>query len=232
MKKYFVENGRVVINKYCVKYSYCLSNGNVETNYDVCQYIVNDSELESLTLELETKGIAYKVTELDVFDIMMYDGMPVESEEQARKIIEPTLEEVKADKINEISHACQKTIFNGIDVALSDGNVKHFSLKTEDQINLNGLVNQVGLGNIRAENGVPYHADGELCTLFSIADFTLVADTATKFILQQTTYCNHLMALVRNLETRAEIEGAFYGQELEGEFLESYNCVMAGDLVE
>jgi len=232
MKKYFVENGRVVVNKYCVKYSYHLSNGNTETNYDVCQYIVNDSELESLTLELEQKNIEFSVSEMDIKDIACFDGIPADSYEEARKIIEPTLEEVKADKIKEISYACQKTIFNGIDVALSDGNIKHFSLKTEDQINLNGLVNQVSLGNIRAENGVPYHADGELCTLFSIVDFTLVADTATKFILQHTTYCNHLMAFVRSLETRAEIEGVFYGTELEGEFLESYNRVMVGDLVE
>ena len=232
MKRYFVQNGKIVINRYCVKYAYSSQGGSVETDFSVTHYISDDMELGGLISELESKNISYNVTNLDVSDIMMYDSMPVESEEQARKIIEPTLEEVKADKINEISHACQKTIFNGIDVTLSDGNVKHFSLKTEDQINLNGLVNQVSLGNIRAENGVPYHADGELCTLFSIVDFTLVADTATKFILQHTTYCNHLMAFVRSLETRADIEGVFYGTELEGEFLESYNRVMAGDLVE
>ena len=229
MKKYFVENGRVVINKYCVEYSYHLSNGNTETNYDVCQYIVNDGELESLISELKQKNIEFNVFEMDIKDIACFNGIPADSYEDARKIIEPTLEEVKADKIKEISSACQKIIFNGIDVALSDGSVKHFSLKTEDQINLNGLVNQVSLGNIKAEAGVPYHADGELCTLFSIADFTLVANTAMSFILRQTTYCNHLMALVRSLETRAEIDEVFYGQELTGEFLNSYNSVIGGD---
>ena len=89
-------------------------------------------------------------------------------------------------------------------------------------------MNQVSLGTIKAENGVPYHADGELCTLFSVTDFTLVANSATKFILQQTTYCNHLMAFVRSLETRSEIEKVVYGQELTGKFLESYNDVIGG----
>ncbi len=168
MKKYYVQNGKVMINKYCVEYKYSSQGGNTETKFDVIQYIADDLELNGLISELQRKGIEYKITEFDVSDIQMYDGMPVESDEEARKIIEPTLEEVKADKIKQLSDICEKTIFNGIDVILSDGSLKHFSLKTEDQINLNGLVNQVSLGTIKAENGVPYHADGELCTLFSI----------------------------------------------------------------
>lgn len=228
MRKYCVQNGKVIINRYCVEYKYSSQGGNIETNFDVTQYIADDLELNGLISELQRKGIEYEVTEIDVSDIQMYDGMTVESDEEARKIIEPVLEEVKADKIKQLSDACEKTIFNGIDVILSDGSLKHFSLKTEDQINLNGLVNQVSLGTIKAENGVPYHADGELCTLFSVADFTLVANTATRFILQQTTYCNHLMAFVRSLETRSEIEKVVYGQELTGKFLESYNDVIGG----
>ncbi len=226
MKKYYVKNGKVVVNKYCVQYVYSVDNGNSETKSEVVQYAVNDNELNALTKELEAKGIEYSVVELDTDDIAKYNGVNVSSDEEARRIVEPTLEEVISDKLKEISDICEQTIYNGIDVTLSDGITKHFSLKTEDQINLNGLVSQVSIGNIKAENGVPYHADGEICTLFSIADFTLVANSATAFVLQQTTYCNHLMMYVRSLENVEAVKAVAYGQELTGEFLESYKNIM------
>lgn len=226
MKKYYVKNGKVVVNKYCVQYVYSVDNGNSETKSEVVQYAVNDNELNALTKELEAKGIEYSVVELDTDDIAKYNGVNVSSDEEARRIVEPTLEEVISDKLKEISDICEQTIYIGIDVTLSDGITKHFSLKTEDQINLNGLVSQVSIGNIKAENGVPYHADGEICTLFSIADFTLVANSATAFVLQQTTYCNHLMMYVRSLENVEAVKAVAYGQELTGEFLESYKNIM------
>ena len=226
MKKYYVKNGKLVVNKYGVQYVYSVDNGNSETKSEVVQYAVNDNELNALTKELEAKGIEYSVVELDTDDIAKYNGVNVSSDEEARRIVEPTLEEVISDKLKEISNACEQTIFNGIDVTMSDGTTKHFSLKIEDQMNLNGLVSQVSLGNIKAEDGVPYHADGEICTMFSIADFTLIANTASAFKVRQTTYCNHLMAYVKSLTTKEEIDSVTYGQELTGEFLENYNKIL------
>ena len=226
MKNYYVQNGKVVVNKYCVEYTYTNNNSNSTTTTEVEQYLKNDDELNALTDELNSKGIEYTATELDVADIQKFDGVFVGSDDEARRLIEPTLDEVKTDKIKEISQACEQTIFNGVDVALSSGETKHFSLKIEDQMNLNGLVSQVSLGNIKAEDGVPYHADGEICTMFSIADFTLVANMASAFKVQQTTYCNHLMSYVKSLADIKEVQGVTYGQQLTGEFLESYNKIM------
>ena len=59
MKKYYVKNGKVVVNKYCVQYVYSVDNGNSETKSEVVQYAVNDNELNALTKELETKGIEF-----------------------------------------------------------------------------------------------------------------------------------------------------------------------------
>ena len=56
MKKYYVKNGKVVVNKYCVQYVYNVDNGNSETKSEVVQYAVNDNELNALTKELEAKG--------------------------------------------------------------------------------------------------------------------------------------------------------------------------------
>ena len=232
MKKYYVKNGKIIINKYSVCYSYNTDNGNSETKSEVIQYCRNDNEFNALVTELEQKDIEYTISALDVSDILMFDGLPVSNNEEARKLIEPAIDEVKADKLKEISDICEQTIYKGIDVTLSEGNTKHFSLKTEDQINLNGLLGQINLGNIKPENGVPYHADGEMCSLFSIADFTLIANNAMAFILQQTTYCNHLMSYVKSLENINDVRTVVYGQVLTGEFLESYNLIIGGDVVE
>lgn len=229
MKKYYVQNNKIIINKYCIKYTYSVNNPNSETKSEVIQYVGSDKELNALITELNQKNIDFNVTELDVDDILEYNGLIVENDEEARKLIEPSLDEVKNDKIEEISKNCKQKIYNGIDVTLSDGSVKHFSLKAEDQININSLVNQISLGNIKAENGVPYHSDGELCALFSIADFTLIANSAMSFILQQTTYCNHLMNYVRSLVSINDIKYVEYGQELSGKFLESYNNIIKAD---
>ena len=226
MKNYYVQNGKIVVSKYCVEYAYTTDNLSSKSTTNVKQFVKNNDELTALLSELNSKGIEYTATELDVADIQKFDGVFVGSDDEARRLIEPTLDEVKTDKIKEISQACEQTIFNGVDVALSSGETKHFSLKIEDQMNLNGLVSQVSLGNIKAEDGVPYHADGEICTMFSIADFTLVANMASAFKVQQTTYCNHLMSYVKSLADIKEVQGVTYGQQLTGEFLESYNKIM------
>ena len=226
MKKYYIKNNKIIVNKYQVVYGYSINNPDSETISEVTQYVTNENELNALTAELNYKGIEFNITELDTADIMKYSGLVVKDEEEARKLIEPSLDEVKADKIKEVSEKCKQIIYNGIDVTLSDGTTKHFSLKSEDQLNINSLVSQVSLVNIKAENGVPYHADGELCTLFSVADFTLVADSAMSFILQQTTYCNHLMSFVKSLESIDDVRAVEYGQELTGTFLESYNSII------
>ena len=48
----------------------------------------------------------------------------------------PTIDYVRASKIAELKRDCNKTITNGIDIKLSDGETRHFSMSLEDQINL------------------------------------------------------------------------------------------------
>lgn len=49
---------------------------------------------------------------------------------------EPTIDYVRAYKISEMKRDCNKAITNGIDIKLSDGETRHFSMSLEDQINL------------------------------------------------------------------------------------------------
>jgi hypothetical protein len=47
-----------------------------------------------------------------------------------------TLEFAKNYKIDEMKDMCNKAITNGVDVMLSDGQIYHFDLTIEDQLNL------------------------------------------------------------------------------------------------
>ena len=79
---------------------------------------------------------------------------------------EITVEFIKNVKLNEISSICNKVITGGFDVELSDKKTYHFSLTTQDQLNLTTLSAMVQSG----EKEIPYHADGELCKFYSAAD--------------------------------------------------------------
>lgn len=66
------------------------------------------------------------------------------------------LEQIRTLKKNEISDACEQTIYNGIDVEMSAG-TQHFSLTEKDQINIFGLQATIESGETRIE----YHSDGK-----------------------------------------------------------------------
>lgn len=67
-------------------------------------------------------------------DIVIEEESVVEVEHIV--VEEPTIDFVRASKIAELKHDCNKAITNGIDVKLSDGETRHFYMSLEDQINL------------------------------------------------------------------------------------------------
>lgn len=117
---------------------------------------------------------------------------------------------MKAAKKEEISNACHAAIVAGVDVKLSDGTTGHFSLEETDQINLTTAYNAVRTG----ATGYPYHADGQLCKMYSAADITAIGRAAESHKLYHLTYCNHLMAWAKRVETADELAGITYGAEL------------------
>ena len=75
----------------------------------------------------------------------------------------PTLDEVKASKIAELSSACQAAIENGVDIEV-DGVTEHFSYKSsEDQSNIKELFDTVATTGL----AVFYHCDGGDCKLYT-----------------------------------------------------------------
>lgn len=136
----------------------------------------------------------------------------------------PDLDTLRAAKLDELSDACNAAIVAGCDVTLADGTVEHFALEETDQINLNAAYTACQQGATE----YPYHADGQLCRLYSAADIIAIGDAATAHKLYHTTYCNHLLTWARRAETADELAGIVYGVELPEDLKANMVKVLGG----
>ena len=169
-----------------VKSSYAL-NGEVIENTSISQV----ADVWSPEREEYIKGIAYngEYTIEDVPD-------------------DRALEEIRADKLAELSASCNAAITAGMDVETTQG-TEHFSLQETDQINLTTALSAVQSG----ASGYPYHADGHLCRLFTAAEIQAIAAASVKHKLYHTTLCNHLLTWARRAETKEELSGITYAAD-------------------
>lgn len=131
-----------------------------------------------------------------------------------------SLEDKRAAKTAEMSAACNAAITAGMDVTTTQG-TEHFSLQETDQINLTAAVTAVQQGAA----GYPYHADGELCRMFSAAEIGAVGEASIAHKLYHTTYCNHLFAWIRRA-TASELAGITYGAELPEDLAASMQALL------
>jgi hypothetical protein len=129
-------------------------------------------------------------------------------------IEEVTIDFIKTSKIAEMNYLCNKTITNGFDVVLSDDNSYHFSLTTQDQLNLITLSSMVESG----ETQIPYHADGEPCKFYSVEDISAIITKATEFKTYHVSYFNSLKTYINSMETKEEIAVVIYGIEIPEEY--------------
>nr|DAJ85012.1 MAG TPA: protein of unknown function (DUF4376) [Caudoviricetes sp.] len=134
----------------------------------------------------------------------------------------PDLDTIKASKLAEIDKACTETIHAGTDVEVSN-RTEHFSFQTTDQINLKTAIDECKAGAA----GYPYHADGQLCRIYSAADIIAIVTALAQHKLYHTTYANHLNIWVRRAIDAAELEGIIYGAELPADLAANMKGVLA-----
>lgn len=169
-----------------VKSSYAL-NGEVIENTSISQV----ADVWSPEREEYIKGIAYN-GEYTIEDVP--DDRP--------------LDEIRTDKLAELSASCNAAITAGMDVETTQG-TEHFALQETDQINLTTALSAVQSGAA----GYPYHADGQLCRLFTAAEIQAIAAASVRHKLYHTTLCNHLLTWARRAETREELSGITYASD-------------------
>lgn len=135
---------------------------------------------------------------------------------------EPTLDELKQQKINEVSSICRETIYAGVDVELPTGSTEHFSLKEEDQINLFGKQAQITSGITQLE----YHQDGHPCRYYTVEEMTAIITAAMQFVSYHTTYCNSLYTWINAVTEKSDLSKIIYGVTIpvqyQSEVLQTY----------
>lgn len=126
---------------------------------------------------------------------------------QLDPIEEVTLEYLKEAKISQMDAACRKSIIDGFDLTLSDGQQYHFSLEITDQMQIVKLREQA----IAGETFLPYHADNEPCKNFNADDILALYNEMERTIQYHTTYFNALKIYINTMIDKQTVVDVWYG---------------------
>lgn len=173
-----------------------------------------DYEYQSATIEPITEEEYNLLYDSIEHNQKIFVGNTKEEEPIVEQEIKPdrTIEFVKRSKINEMSNTCKNTIEAGFDLEIR-GEIKHFSLDTQDQLNL------MSLGIMaQTQSLIPYHADGEECIFYTDQEINNIVDSANAFKIYHTTYYNSLKNYINALETIEEISIIEYGIDIPEEY--------------
>lgn len=157
-------------------------------------------------LQVEKLGFTDSNKEIQISEALKYSyngEYTIEEEPDDRP-----LDEIRSDKLAELSASCNAAITAGMDVETTQG-TEHFSLQETDQINLTTALSAVQSGAA----GYPYHADGQLCRLFTAAEIQAIAAASVKHKLYHTTLCNHLLTWARRAATKEALSGITYSAD-------------------
>lgn len=129
---------------------------------------------------------------------------------------EPTLEEIKAQKIREMNAEQQKFIQNGVEVTLSGGTTECFSLKDQDQISLSTLQKKAEEGSDK----IPWHVDNieEHCRYFSAEDMLIITETALQYVAYHVTYFRDLRIYINSMQDKKSVQSVTYGMYIPAEY--------------
>ena len=134
--------------------------------------------------------------------------------EMERILFEKTLE----DKLKLLSGTCGNAIFAGVTV-----NNKHYAYNLTDQ---NDIKNALEMASITGLD-VPYHATNESCDLYTKEQLVEIFIAEETNLTHHVTYHNQLKLFTKQLTTIEEIAAVEYGQPLVGDYLLTYNKIMA-----
>ena len=148
-------------------------------------------------------------------DLVINDGVLTDI---LPKEIQVDIEQLKQSKITALSATCEQTIYNGLELELSEG-TERFEYKDKDQTNIKAMFDAVVFG----ATCYPYQSEDGNCRVYTAQDIITLYTSLEGLRTAQLTYYHQLKDLVNTLETAEEINAVTYGQELEGEYLQHYN---------
>lgn len=160
-------------------------------------------------------------------------GDPVPPVEPENAPENPTIEWLKADKIEKLSKVCNANIVAGFFCTLSDGVQHHFGWTLEDQANFTSRMIQLMSGMVQACDYYDY--DGECMTL-TATDMQIIAGTADVNTSYNRAYFHCLVEMVGALDDAESVRAVEWGipipAEYHSESFQKYASLTGGDVHE
>ena len=122
------------------------------------------------------------------------------------------VEFTRESKLKQMSNMCRTTIEAGFDLVLR-GETHHFSLTTQDQLNLMSISLMT-----QTESLIPYHADGEEVTFYTADEINQIIAAATAHKNYQIAYNNALKVYINALDNMEDIAAVTYGTPIPDEY--------------
>ena len=180
------------------------------------------------------KGVFYSTTPAGFVNITVKEENgakvvdTIEVNQEALDAFKATLpdptDSIKAEKIAEIKKDCEDYIYAGTSVTYADGATEHFTYNLADQSNISEMFTAVMAGATE----YPYHADGEICKIYTKEQIVAIYGTLSLFKTEATTYHNSLKAQINAMTDIDAISATkFKETELTGEYLTNYTAMMA-----
>lgn len=133
----------------------------------------------------------------------------------------PTTDEIRAQKISEMSSLCNMNIVNGVTFSV-DGEAESFSYDHNDQTNIREAFDIA----LTTKTPMYYHSNNNAKKLYSVEQIIELYYRQFIHKMHHTIYYNQLKMYINTLDDRKSIENVEYGQKLTGEYLSNYNSAM------
>ena len=138
-------------------------------------------------------------------------------------VSEYDLDSSKTNKLTEITKSCESYIYAGTNVTFPDNTTEHFTYTLADQSNISEMFTAIMAGATE----YPYHADGEICKIYTKEQIVTIYGTLSLFKTEATTYHNSLKAQINAMTDIDAISATkFKETELTGEYLTNYTAMM------
>lgn len=171
--------------------------------------------IQVLALETSEEEYNIYVEALKINDAIEYEHQeedPYPDIPYVDPLDQESVEFIRTSKINEMSYNCRKAIEQGFDLDIR-GETYHFSLTTQDQLNLMSLGAMAQTSDL-----IPYHADGETCMFYTAEEINQIISAMNARKIYHTTYYNALKDYINSLETIEEIASITYGTPIPDEY--------------
>ena len=173
--------------------------------------------VDCLEIRLQKSNLAEQVQRLDdiVNNVIDEDSM--------------SINELRDRRLNQISVAGQRKIFEGTVVRLSNGQTKYFPYTLEDQNDITQYMMLIpqfpgDLTNLK----LPYHSSGEICQLYPAIDIVIVYFELQSYLLYWQTYTNMLRMYVNTLQDIDDIKSSQFGMALPDSYQEQMDELLQG----